>query len=302
MVSAIVAPHLPLPYPPAVPDLAQVTLPPFGSGRHWLGTDPQGRDVLSNLLFGARNAVLLTLPAALLAAGLGAIAGGAAGFWGNAGRLAQPYWLLAFGGGWWLVARPELSLVSNAALIVLAGGLIVAARRVQQTWPVPLNTVVMGAATALDTMPRLVLVIALAAVAGGVSLLGLLVLFTFTSWPHSARLVRAQMLRVRALPFVEAARAAGMNEGRIWLFHALPHAAQPLRTALPLSMAGLLGLESTLSFLGIGLPPDVASWGRLLAAVRDAPEAWWVFLFPAACLTITIMSLSSLTKQSDLTS
>ena len=301
MVSAIIAPYLPLPYPPAVPDLAQVTLPPFGSGRHWLGTDPQGRDVLSNLLFGARTAVLLTLPAAVLAAGLGAIAGGAAGFWGNVGRMVRPYWLLVFGAGWWLLARPVLSPGLATGLLVAAGSLVVAAQRARQAWAVPLNTVVMGTATALDTVPRLVLVIALATVAGGVSLPGLLALFALTSWPHSARLVRAQMLRVRALPFVEAARAAGISEGRIWLCHALPHAVQPLRTALPLSMVGLLGLESTLSFLGVGLPPDVASWGRLLATVRDAPEAWWAFLFPAACLTITIMSLNSLTKQSDLT-
>ena len=294
------APHLPLPYLPAVPDLAQVTLPPFASGKHWLGTDSQGRDVLSTLLFGARTAVLLTLPAALLAAGLGAIAGGAAGFWGNAGRLAWPYWLLVFGASWWLVTRPALGLGSAAALIIVVGGLVVGARRTRQRWPVPLNTVVMGAATALDTVPRLLLVIALTAVAGSVSLPGLLALFAFTSWPHSARLVRAQMLRVRALPFVEAARAAGMGEGRIWLCHALPHAVQPLRTALPLSMAGLLGLESTLSFLGIGLSPDVASWGRLLAAVRDAPEAWWVFSFPAACLAFTMMSLGALSKQPQL--
>jgi len=120
---------------------------------------------------------------------------------------------------------------------------------------------------------------------------GLLALLTLTAWPHPARLVRAQMLRVRELPFVEAAQAAGMPAGRVWLRHSLPHALQPLRTALPLSIAGLLGLESTLSFLGIGLAPDVASWGRLLATVRDEPTAWWAFTPPFICLSITILSL-----------
>ncbi|MBD2767117.1 ABC transporter permease [Hymenobacter sp. BT664] len=297
VVAAIVAPYLPLPYPPAVPDLTQITQPPSGAAKHWLGTDPQGRDVLSNLLFGARTAVLLTLPAAVLAAGLGALAGGAAGFWGNSGRPALRYWLLGLTAGGWLLAGPPPTAGWVAALATLGGALVLATRRARPGWPFPLDSLVQGTATALDTVPRLVLVVALAAVAGEVSLLGLVTLFTLTSWPHPARLVQAQMLRVRALPFVEAARAAGMTEGRVWLYHALPHAVQPLRTVLPLSMAGLLSLESTLSFLGIGLPPDVASWGRSLAAVRYAPAAWWVFVFPAACLAITLMSLSSLTKQ-----
>ena len=130
----------------------------------------------------------------------------------------------------------------------------------------------MGLATALDAIPRLVLVVALAA-GTGVSGPGLLALLTLTAWPHPARLVRAQMLRVRALPFIEAARAGGVPTGRIWWRHALPHALQPLRTALPLSLADLLGLESTLSFLGLGLPPDVANWGRLLATVRAETSA-----------------------------
>lgn len=295
--AAVLAPVLPLPYAPEVPDLAHLNQPPFGPGRHWLGTDPQGRDVLSVLVFGARTAVLLTWPAALLAGALGAVAGGAAGFWGNRVRLAVPYWLLAVGGGWWALALPAPPL--GLALAALGGGLALASRQRQRSvpaWPVPLNAVVMGAAATLDTIPRLVLVVALAAGAD-LSAPGLLVLLTLTAWPHPARLVRAQMLRVRTLPFVEAARAAGVPAHRIWLRHALPHAAQPLRAALPLSVAGLLGLESTLSFLGIGLPPDVASWGRLLATVRDEPSAWWVFLFPALCLATTVLSLNALGRQ-----
>ena len=291
---AALAPALPLPYAPDVPDLAHVAQAPFGPGRHWLGTDPQGRDVLSVLVFGARTAVLLTLPAAVLAAVLGAVAGGAAGFWGNHTRLAVPYWLAAVGGGGWALGVP-LPVLGGVVAALAVGALL--ARTVGLAplpgWPVPLDAVVMGAATTLDTVPRLVLVVAMAASAD-VSTPGLLALLALTAWPHPARLVRAQILRVRSLPFVEAARAAGMPAPRIWLRHALPHAVQPLRTALPLSVAGLLGLESTLSFLGIGLPPNVASWGRLLATIRQEPGAWWTFLLPGACLILTMLSLHAL--------
>ena len=104
---ALLAPILPLPFSAAVPDLAHIAQAPFGPGPHWLGTDSHGRDVLSVLVFGARTAVLLTLPAAALAGLLGAVAGGAAGYWGNAGRLPAPYWLVALGAAWWGLALPR---------------------------------------------------------------------------------------------------------------------------------------------------------------------------------------------------
>ena len=298
-LAALVAAVLPLPYPPGVLDLAHVAQSPFepaesGTGRHWLGTDPQGHDVLSLLLFGARTAVLLTLPAALLAALLGAVAGGAAGFWGNTLRLAVPYWLLAGSGGWW-ASRLPFPEVAGVLLLCAALTSILTwwRKKALPSWPIPINAIVMGLATTLDTIPRLVLVVALAA-GTGVSIPGLLALFILTAWPHPARLVRAQMLRVRALPFVEAARAAGIPAEQIWWRHALPHALQPLQAALPLSITALLGLESTLSFLGIGLPPDVASWGRLLATVQEEPGAWWAFTPPLSLLIFTILSLNKL--------
>ena len=291
LVAALAA-ALPLPYRPGVPDLAHITLAPFGPGQHWLGTDPQGRDVLSVLVFGTRTALLLTVPAAVLAALVGAVAGGAAGFWGNSIRLALPYWLGGAGLAWWGLRLPGPWLGTAAAGSAAVLALLAARRRwALPTWSLPLNTLVLGAATLLDTIPRLVLVVALAA-GVGVSAGSLLVLLTLTTWPYPARLVRAQMLRVRAMPYVEAARAVGMPAFRVWWRHALPHALQPLRTAFPLSVAGLLGLESTLSFLGIGLPPDVASWGRLLASGRNEPQAWWLIAFPGIMLVITILSLS----------
>lgn len=292
------APLLSLPYPPGVPDLGHIATPPFGAGQHWLGTDPQGRDVLSILVYGTRTAVLLTLPAALLAALVGGLAGAAAGFWGNAARVAIPYWLVGAGGAWWGLQLPAPAL--GLALAASGGVMALSARlrcRSLPTWCLPVNALVMGAATALDTIPRLIVVVALVA-SSGLSGGRLLVVLVLTAWPPPARLVRAQMLRVRHLPFVEAARASGLTEWQVWFRHALPHALHPLRTALPLGIAGLLGLESTLSFLGIGLPPEVASWGRLLATVRDEPSAWWLMVFPSLLLTTSIVSLNALSQLS----
>ena len=289
------APLLPLPYPPGAPDLAHIAEGPSAATRHWLGTDPQGRDVLSGLVFGTRTALLLTLPAALLAALLGGIAGGAAGFWGNRLRLGLA--------GWALATSALAGALGASSLVVAAGaGLAIAlwawARVFRQpaALAVPLDWLVLGAATGLDTVPRLILVLALVA-RGGLSAVGLGLVLGLTSWAGPARLVRARMLAVRTLPFVEAARAAGLSPVRVWWHHALPHALGPLQTALPLSIAGLLALESTLSFLGVGLPPEIASWGQQLAAARQAPQAWWAVAFPALLLGTTILSMQHLASK-----
>lgn len=288
-LAAVLAPVLPLPYAPGTPDLAHLAEGPAAASCHWLGTDALGRDVLSNLLFGARTALLLTLPTVLLTAVAGGLAGGAAGFWGNRLRINVA--------GAALAVAAAAATVSNSWVVFATGAgvsiaLWLGARMAHRppTLPLPLDSLVLGAATGFDTVPRLVLVLALVT-RGELSAVWLGLVLGLTSWAGPARLVRARMLAVRELPFVEAARATGSSSGRVWWRHALPHALQPLQTTVPLSMAGLLGLESTLSFLGVGLPPEVASWGHQLATARLAPNAWWVMLFPAFTLATTMLSL-----------
>ena len=288
---ALAAPWLPLPYPPATPDLAHLAAPPSAATRHWLGTDGQGLDVLTQLLFGARTAVLLTLPVAAGAAALGALTGAAAGFWGNASlRLPLPVGALAVAAVAAVAGAAALPWACTGLLLLLGAALTLAPALRRQSFPLPLDALLTGFGTLLDAVPRLVLVTVAAGLGASGRALPLLLLLT--AWPETARLVRAQMGRVRILPFVEAARAAGLPPWRVWLRHALPHALLPLKTTFPLSVAGLLALESTLSFLGIGLPPDVASWGRMLNAAHLDVAAWWVFCPPLLALTGTTIALT----------
>lgn len=295
------APWLPLPYPPAVPDLLHVAEAPAWAGTtwHWLGTDPQGRDVLTELIYGARQVISLSLPAAALATVMGALAGGAVGFWGNQGfRISLAAWLGLAAAGWWGLMLPGgrvvwLGLVGAAALAWWAR--LRYARVAQAAWPVPLDSIFQGAVTLLGAVPRLVLVLAFAA---GPTLTTpqLLALLVLVAWPEPARQVRAQMLRVRELPFVEAARAAGLPAHRVWYRHALPHACRPLLATAPLSLAGLIGLESTLAFLGVGRAPDVPSWGNLLGTLQQEPGAWWVLAGAGGTLLVTLLALQQLAR------
>lgn len=298
----LLAPWLPLPFPPGVPDLLHVAEAPAwtASPAHWLGTDPQGRDVLTELLYGARQVVSSSLPAVALATLVGAVAGGAAGFWGNSGlRLPWAGWLVAAAAGWWGLALPGQVPVS-AGLAGLAGLAWWAAGRTPAAkpggWPVPLDSLFQGVVTLLGAVPRLVLVLVFATgpALGSWQVVALLVL---VAWPEPARQVRAQMLRVRELPFVEAARAAGLQPLRVWGRHALPHACRPLLATAPLSLAGLIGLESTLAFLGVGRPPDVPSWGNLLGTLQQEPGAWWVLASAGGALVLTLVALQQLARQ-----
>ena len=295
--AGLLAPWLPLPYAAAAPDLLHVAEPPAWAGTgHYLGTDPLGRDVLAGLLAGAQRLLLLSLPAAGLATLVGALAGATAGFWGNrqlrlplavvAGALAAAWWGLALPGA--TVPYALLGLAGLLALVQYRGP-----RTARLTVALPLDSLVLGLTTLLGAVPRLILLVAL--VAGPpltqVQLLGV---FALVAWPETARLVRAQMLRVRAQPFIEAARASGLPTGRIWWHHALPHACRPLLAYAPLSLAGLISLESALAFLGIGQGPDVVSWGSLLASVRQDPTAWWVATGPGVSLLVTLLALQKI--------
>jgi peptide/nickel transport system permease protein len=301
---ALLAPWLPLPYSPATPDLLHIATPPGWTApgpAHYLGTDPLGRDVLAGLLAGARRLVLLTLPAVALATFVGALTGAAAGFWGNRHLrlpVAAAGWALA--AAWWALGLPVKEIVfllaGAASLLTLftwraARGAVGYYGRF--AFALPLDSLVLGTTTLLGSVPRLILLVALAAGPPPTTaqLIGLLALL---AWPEAARLVRGRMLWVRAQPFIEAAQASGLPTGRIWWHHALPHACRPLLSFAPLSLAGLVGLESSLAFLGIGQGPDIVSWGSQLATMRQDSTAWWVAVFPGLALLFTLLALQKM--------
>ncbi len=112
-------------------------------------------------------------------------------------------------------------------------------------------------------------------------------------WMPVARLVRAQILSIREKEFVEAARALGASRLRIVLNHILPNALGPVIVAGTIDVAAAIIAESTLSFLGLGFPPDIPTWGRVLFDAKDyldiAPH--WA-LFPGALIFLAVVSIN----------
>ena len=114
-------------------------------------------------------------------------------------------------------------------------------------------------------------------------------------WMPVARLVRAQFLSLREKEFVEAARALGASPFRQVVRHILPNSMGPVIVAATIDVAAAIIAESTLSFLGLGFPPDIPTWGRLLFDAKDhldfAPH--WA-LFPGAAIFLTVLSINYL--------
>ena len=129
-------------------------------------------------------------------------------------------------------------------------------------------------------------------VEGGVFVMVVLVIGGL-NWMQAARLVRAQFLSLREKEFVEAARALGASKRRQVVQHILPNALGPVIVAGTIHVASAIIAESTLSFLGLGFPPDIPTWGRLLYDAKDyldiAPH--WA-LFPGLAIFLTVLSIN----------
>lgn len=113
------------------------------------------------------------------------------------------------------------------------------------------------------------------------------------NWMPVARLVRASFLSLKNKEFVEAARATGSTDRRIIFGHILPNVLSPILVAATIGVGGAILTESTLSFLGLGFPPDVPTWGRLLYDAQNfidiAPH--WV-IFPGLCIFLIVLSIN----------
>ena len=113
------------------------------------------------------------------------------------------------------------------------------------------------------------------------------------SWPNPARLVRASFLSLRNREFTEAARAVGNGDLRIIFRHLLPNAVAPIIVQATLDVANVIVLESTLSFLGMGIQPPTASWGNMLTGAQvNVENAWWAAVFPGIGILLTVLSIN----------
>lgn len=125
------------------------------------------------------------------------------------------------------------------------------------------------------------------------SLLTILISLSLTSWTTEARYIRGEFLRIRELEFAQAAHASGAGDARIIFRHLLPNALAPVIVSASFGVAWAILAESSLSFLGLGVPLPTASWGSILATAQEhLGYAWWMALFPGLAIFSTVAAFN----------
>lgn len=156
------------------------------------------------------------------------------------------------------------------------------------------DMVVMRFADLQLAMPFILLAITFIAIVGG-SLTNTIILLIVSQWVQYARLVRGSVLTLREREFILSARAIGVRDWRIIFQHLLPNLIGPVVVLMTLNIATNILLESSLTFLGLGVDPTIPSWGGMLADGRTYLQiAWWVSVFPGLAILLTVLGLNLL--------
>jgi ABC-type dipeptide/oligopeptide/nickel transport system permease subunit len=155
-----------------------------------------------------------------------------------------------------------------------------------------IDTVIMTVVDITLSFPQLLLALAFVA-ALGPSLVTIIVVLGLTGWERYARVVRAEVLALREKDFIEAARAMGLNAGRILVRHVLPNTFSSIIVLSTLQVAQAILQEAALSFLGVGSGRTYPTWGQMIALGRDfVSVAWWLPTFPGLAILLTVLAIN----------
>ncbi|HEY0793351.1 MAG TPA: ABC transporter permease [Chthoniobacterales bacterium] len=232
------------------------------SAAHWFGTDLNGRDLFYRVLLGAQVSLLVGAAGATVSFLIGVVYGMVAGYVGGPVDAALMRIVDV------LYAIPRLIF-----LLVLISGLDPILRKTMEAG---------GLGDWIGYSKILILVLCLG----------------LTEWLTMARIIRGQVLSLRKQQFVTAARAIGQRHLRIIFTHLLPNLLGLATVYLTLTIPAVILDESFLSFLGVGVQAPLASWGLLLSdgaqALNPIKGCWWLLLFPAAAMAVTLLALNFL--------
>jgi len=289
--------------------------------RHHLGTDRLGNDLLTMLIHGCRISLKIGLLSALLASIIGIFFGAFSGYYADdslrlprvqaitsiIGFLLGVFWAFvtradilssAFEEGF-LTSIVEISLsVFVIAFCTTIGALFAKFFKkvtlLNKPITIPLDTFIQRFSELFSTMPKILILLTLAAVFRDKSIGMVIAIIGLTSWTSISRYTRAEVLRIRSLAYIDAAKTQGLSNNRILWKHVLPNSMGPVMIEIAFLISGSILAESSLSFLGIGVPDEVSTWGSILNQGRQEFDAWWMVVFPGLAIFITIFLFNSL--------
>jgi peptide/nickel transport system permease protein len=235
--------------------LSAIGLPTGPSGQLWFGADQSGRDLFVRVIYGARTSLTVALLATGISVVVGVILGVIAGFTGGVVDT--------------VIAR-TIDIVMSLPILLFAIGIAGACS-------VTASGCTVGFIHLEPGLSLVVFIIAL------------------VNWTYIARIVRGQTFSLREREFIESARALGAPARRIMFREILPNLVAPIIVYATLIIPSNIIFESSLSFLGVGIPQSTPSWGRMLSdATQLFRVAWWMMFFPGLFLFLTTLSFNLL--------
>lgn len=312
-----------VPFAPNRASLKGETYPAPGTkvqGRvHLLGGNGVGEDVLSGIIHGTRVSLRVGFLSMVIALLIGLCLGLFSGYFGNkhlqvrrgiviALLLGLVFaWFYAFSvrkfllidaakeGSWLFVAQLCLSIL----IFILVLGVFVFLLKylnikyLKKPIAIPVDHLTNRFIDLFSALPKLVIILSFAALVKP-SIYLLVGVIGLTGWVGIARFTRAEVYKIRQSDFVLSCRLSGMSTFRILFKHLLPNVMGPALVAFAFGVGGAVLAESSLSFLNIGIPKDVVTWGKLLAQARGNFNAWWLVWFPGAMIFLLILSTNTL--------
>ncbi|MGE7689179.1 oligopeptide ABC transporter permease [Lysinibacillus sp. NPDC097214] len=223
-------------------DFMKIGLPP--SSEHWLGTDSNGRDVFTRMLYAGRSSLVVGLGCMFFIVIIGTMVGSISGYFG--GKIDQM-----------LMRFTDFVLMFPFLVFVIV-----------------LNTILSGKVSGLWT---------------------LIIVISLLTWGSVARIVRSRVLAEKENEYILAAQSIGCKPSKIIIKHLLPNVASTIIVQATLLMAVTIVAESSLSFLGFGVPADTPSWGNMLFEARNSEVLkgkLWMWVPPAAAISLVILSIN----------
>jgi peptide/nickel transport system permease protein len=277
--------------------------------RHWLGTDKLGRDVAAGMIRGCGIALKIGFLSVFFSFLIGVSLGMAAGYFQDKGIKINAISMMIYLTGlviigymiWmeFVVFRHNLFL-----FFVMMIGLILVLKITGHLWAkysgdykisIPLDTILVKSIEIRKSFPGIFLLLALISVCKVPSVWNIVLIITLLSWADFARLARGDTLSVKSENYITSATVLGMPDVRIIFRHILPNIMPTLIVAVCFSIGSAVILESTLSFLGVGLPVEEVSWGKMLAEGRNM-RYWWLVVFPGLAIFLMVLSLNNISN------
>ncbi|MFN8321621.1 MAG: ABC transporter permease [Chitinophagales bacterium] len=285
---------------------------------HWFGTDELGRDVLAGMIHGTKIAMTVGIVSMFIASLIGILLGSLAGFYGDDNfqvsriRLWGNLLFLFFAFFYSFATRSYditdalgkslgqgfvqlgISLLIFAVVMVAGNLLVIPLKKISalgKQVSVPFDLMIMRVIEVLNSIPTLFLILLIISIVRKPNLYVIMGIIGLTGWTGIARFIRAELLKVRNLEYIEAANSLGFTNAHILFRHAIPNALSPVLISIAFGIAGAILTESTLSFLGLG-PADTVTWGQLLSYARQIPQAWWLAIFPGFAIFITVTTFN----------